>query len=141
MTSPLWNVSPQIPIASSDIFQDFIVSFNLIYFISILKSLNASGLISSKNSILLYSPAGETLIKSLIAEIIRLNRKPSLAMSMLSSLFRKAPSPLSYSSIGRYVSLFYKTVRDYLDVLDGLMILNESIWKFLLDLGGNLWIP
>ncbi len=70
--------------------------------------------------------AGEALVKSLIGEIIRLNRKPSLAMSVLSSLFRKAPSPLSYSSIGKDVGISYKTARDYLDVLDGLMILGQA---------------
>ncbi len=72
------------------------------------------------------SSAGNALIKSFIGEIIRLGRRPSLAMSVLGSLFRKAPSSVSYSSIGRDVGISYKTARDYLEVLDGLMILGQA---------------
>jgi len=49
-----------------------------------------------------------------------------LAAAVLSSLLRKAPSPLSYSSIGSDVGVSYKTGRDYLEVLRGLMVIGEA---------------
>ncbi len=105
MTSPLWNVSPQIPIASSDIFQDFIVSFNLIYFISILKSLNASGLISSKNSILLYSPAARAVdvpIESFEPLLADPRTVKERVMSFVSRVMREGRG--AYAVVGEYGS-------------------------------------
>ena len=70
--------------------------------------------------------AGESLIRSLIGELIRLKRSPSLAMGIMSSVIRKSPSPMSYSSVGNDVGVSYKTARDYLEVLKGLMIIGEA---------------
>ncbi|MDK2371995.1 MAG: ATP-binding protein [Candidatus Korarchaeota archaeon] len=70
--------------------------------------------------------AEESFIRSVIGELLRLGRNPSLASAVVGSLFKKAPSPLSYSSIGSDVGVSYKTVRDYLEVLKGLMVVGEA---------------
>ncbi len=70
--------------------------------------------------------AEESFIRSITGELLRLGRNPSLAAAVLSSLLRKAPSPLSYSSIGSDVGVSYKTARDYLEVLRGLMVIGEA---------------
>ncbi len=70
--------------------------------------------------------AEESFLRSIIGELLRLGRSPSLTAGILGSLMRKAPSPVSYSSIGTDVGLSYKTVRDYLELLMGLMILGEA---------------
>ncbi len=73
--------------------------------------------------------AEESLIRSITGELLRLGRNPSLASAIITSLFRKAPSPLSYSSIGSEVGVSYKTVREYLDVLKRLMVVGEAPFK------------
>lgn len=70
--------------------------------------------------------AEESFIRSTVGELLRLGRNPSLASAVVGSLFRKAPSPVSYSSIGSDVGVSYKTVRDYLEVLKGLMVVGEA---------------
>ncbi len=70
--------------------------------------------------------AEEAFLRSITGELLRLGRSPSLAAGILSSLMRKAPSPVSYSSIGAEVGLSYKTVRDYLELMMGLMVLGEA---------------
>ncbi len=67
-----------------------------------------------------------SFIKALIGEVLRLNRSPSLMRAIIGSVLRKAPSPVSYSSIGSEVGTSYKTVRDYLEVLKGLMVFGEA---------------
>jgi len=70
--------------------------------------------------------AEESFIRSITGELLRLGRSPSLTSAVVGSLFRKAPSPLSYSSIGADVGVSYKTIRDYLEVLKGLMVVGVA---------------
>ncbi len=73
--------------------------------------------------------AEETFIKSLEGEILRLNRRIEVVKAIFSSIFEKAPSPLSYSTIGKAIGVSYKTVEDYLDVLKNLYILDLAYFK------------
>jgi len=70
--------------------------------------------------------AEESFIRSITGELLRLGRSPSLTSAVVGSLFRKAPSPLSYSSMGADVGVSYKTIRDYLEVLKGLMVVGVA---------------
>jgi predicted AAA+ superfamily ATPase len=53
-----------------------------------------------------------------------------LVREILASIFRKAPAPLSYSTIASDTSGYsYKTVAEYLEVLRGLMILDVASFR------------
>ena len=73
--------------------------------------------------------AETTFIKALEGEILRLDRRMHIVKAITSAIFDKAPSPLSYSTIGRDIGVSYKTVEDYLDVLRNLYILDLAYFK------------
>ncbi len=71
----------------------------------------------------------EYSIRSLEGEILRAGRDLSMAKAIISSILSKAPSSLSYSSIGSDISISHRTVREYLYLLEGLMILGQALLK------------
>lgn len=74
--------------------------------------------------------ATEDFLGAMEGEILRLGRSVSLVREILASIFRKAPSPLSYSTIASDTSGYsYKTVAEYLEVLRGLMILDMASFR------------
>ena len=73
--------------------------------------------------------AEEYFLLGFQGELLRIGRRIELVRSIVSSIFRKAPSPISYSTIGRDVGVSYKTVQDYIDVLRCLFILGIAYFK------------
>jgi predicted AAA+ superfamily ATPase len=74
--------------------------------------------------------ATEDFLGAIEGEILRLGRSVSLVREILASIFQKAPSPLSYSTIASDTSGYsYKTVAEYLEVLKGLMILDIASFR------------
>lgn len=69
------------------------------------------------------------LISSIESELLRTGKSLGLAKAILSTIFKKAPSPLSFSTIGSDVGVSYKTAQDYLEVLQNLFILNVALFK------------
>ena len=52
-----------------------------------------------------------------------------ITRSIISSIFKMAPSPLSYSLIGRKIGVSYKTVELYIDMLRNINILDIAYFK------------
>ncbi len=69
------------------------------------------------------------LISSIESELLRTGKSLELTKAILSTIFKKAPSPLSFSTIGSDVGVSYKTAQDYLEVLQNLFILNVALFK------------
>jgi len=75
-------------------------------------------------------PTAETsFIKALEGELLRLDRKMHIVKAIISTIFDKAPSPLSYSTIGKAVGVSYKTIEDYLYILKNLYILDLAYFR------------
>jgi hypothetical protein len=74
--------------------------------------------------------AEEDFIKAFEGELLRLGRSTSLAREIFSSIFRKAPSPLAYTTISKDTSGYsYKTVAEYLELFKNLFILDLANYK------------
>ncbi len=73
--------------------------------------------------------AAEYTIRSLEGELLRAGRDPHLARGLVSSILRKAPSPLSYASIGSELSVSHRTVREYLEIFRALMVLDRAMYR------------
>ncbi len=73
--------------------------------------------------------AVEYTVRSLEGEILRAGRDPQLARGVISSILRKAPSPVSYASIGSDLSVSHRTVREYVEVLRALMVLGSAMLR------------
>ena len=74
--------------------------------------------------------AEEDFIRAFEGEILRLGRSVSLSREVLSSIFKKAPSPLGYTTISKDTSGYsYKTVAEYLELLKSLLILDLARCK------------
>ncbi len=74
--------------------------------------------------------AEEQFIASFEGEILKARKNLQLTKEIISSLLRKAPSPLSFSTIGRDVGVSYKTVQDYIEVLRNLFIVDTAFHKW-----------
>lgn len=74
--------------------------------------------------------AAEDFIRAFEGEILRAGRSVSLTREIFSSVFKKAPSPLSYTTISKDTSGYsYKTVAEYLELLKNLLVLDLAICK------------
>ncbi|MEM2192314.1 MAG: hypothetical protein QXG38_01715 [Candidatus Hadarchaeales archaeon] len=74
--------------------------------------------------------AEEDTIRAFEGEILRARKNISLVREVLASVFEKAPSPVSYSTISKDTSGYsYKTVADYLELLKGLLILDLANYR------------
>lgn len=75
-------------------------------------------------------PAAEVqLIYSIESEILRAERRLELTKAIIASIMGKAPSPISFSTIGRDVGVSYKTVQEYIEMLQNLFILDMALFK------------
>ncbi len=72
--------------------------------------------------------AEEQLIRSLEGEILRAGRGPDIAMGIISQLLKAAPSPISFNSIASSLFISHRTVREYVDLMTGLMILGQALF-------------
>ena len=69
------------------------------------------------------------LISAIENEILRAEKSLELMKGIFSSIFRKAPSPLSFLTIGNDLGISYKTVQDYADVAKRLFIFDLAYYK------------
>ncbi len=72
--------------------------------------------------------AEEYLIRSLEGEILRAGRSLDLARGVISRIMEAAPSPISFNSIASSLSISHRTVRDYVELLSGLMVLGQALF-------------
>jgi predicted AAA+ superfamily ATPase len=76
-------------------------------------------------------PSAETqLISSMESELLRAGKSLELTRATIGSILRKAPSPLSFSTIGKDVGVSYKTVQEYVETLQRLFILSTALFKY-----------
>ncbi len=73
--------------------------------------------------------AEEQFIAGFEGEILKARKNLQLTKEIISSLLRKAPSPISYSTIGRDIGISYKTVQEYVETLRNLFILDVAPCK------------
>ena len=76
-----------------------------------------------------YKDASLQIISSIENEILRSGRNIELSKAIISTILSKAPSPLSFSSIGKEVGISYKTVGDYIEIFRRLFILDYALFK------------
>jgi predicted AAA+ superfamily ATPase len=69
------------------------------------------------------------LISAIENEILKAGKSLELMKGIVSSIFKKAPSPLSFSTIGNEVGVSYKTVQEYAEVAKRLFILDFAHYK------------
>ena len=69
------------------------------------------------------------LISAIENEILKSGKSLELMKGIVSSIFKKAPSPLSFSTIGNEVGVSYKTVQEYAEVAKRLFILDFAHYK------------
>jgi predicted AAA+ superfamily ATPase len=76
-----------------------------------------------------YKDAGFQIINSIENEILRSGRNLELSRAIISTILSKAPSPLSFLSIGKEVGVSYKTVEDYIEIFRRLFILDYALFR------------
>jgi len=76
-----------------------------------------------------YKDASLQIISSIENEILRSERSLELSKAIISTILSKAPSPLSFLSIGKEVGVSYKTVEDYIEIFRRLFILDYALFK------------
>ena len=72
--------------------------------------------------------AEEYLVRSLEGEILRAGRSLDLARGVISRIMEAAPSPISFNSMASSLSISHRTVRDYVELLSGLMVLGQALF-------------
>jgi predicted AAA+ superfamily ATPase len=71
--------------------------------------------------------AKEYFLHSIENELIRADKNLNLVREIITSIFRKAPSPLNYSTIAKDTSGYsYKTVAEYLETMKNLFIIDYA---------------
>ena len=73
--------------------------------------------------------AEEQFIAGFESEILKSKLSLQLTKEIISSILRKAPSPLSFSTIGKDVGISYKTVQHYVETLKNLFIVDMAFYK------------
>jgi len=76
-----------------------------------------------------YKDTSLQIISSIENEILRFGRNIGLSKAIISTILSKAPSPLSFLSIGKEVGVSYKTVEDYIEIFRRLFILDYALFK------------
>jgi len=73
--------------------------------------------------------AQEQFISAFESEVLRAKKEMLLMKGLLASIFRKTPSPFSFSTLGNDVGVSYKTAESYIDVLKNLFIVDIAFFK------------
>ena len=73
--------------------------------------------------------AEEQFIAALESETLKTGRSVQLTKEIIASIIRKAPSPTSFSTIGKEIGISYKTVQQYCEALKNLFILDTALYK------------
>jgi len=73
--------------------------------------------------------ASEYFLAGLEGEVLRGGKSWELTQGIVSSILRKAPSPISYSTIAADVGVSYKTVQEYIEMLQRLYIVGVALYR------------
>jgi hypothetical protein len=73
--------------------------------------------------------AEEQFLAGFEGEVLKSKHNLQLMKEVISSILRKAPSPLSLSTIGRDVGVSYKTIQDYTEVLKSFFVMDTAFYK------------
>ncbi|RLE58910.1 MAG: ATP-binding protein [Thermoprotei archaeon] len=80
--------------------------------------------------------AEEQFMAGFEGEILKAKRSLEIVKGIVSCILRKAPSPLSFLTIGREIGVSYKTVQDYIGVLRNLFVLEVALYR---ESGRIIW--
>ncbi|MEM3385674.1 MAG: ATP-binding protein [Nitrososphaeria archaeon] len=80
-------------------------------------------------SINMHPDAERFFLSSFESEVLRANKNIEISKGIVSSILRKAPSPLSYSTIANDLGISYKTVQEYTELFKGLFLLDTALFK------------
>jgi len=69
------------------------------------------------------------LINAMENEILKAGISLRLSSEIFSSLLKKIPSAISYTSIASDIGIDYKTVRNYLEVFENMYLISSAYWK------------
>ena len=72
--------------------------------------------------------AEEQFIAGFEGEILKSKKSMHLTKAVISSIIRKSPSPLSFSTIGKDIGVSYNTVQDYVETLKNLYIIDQAFY-------------
>jgi hypothetical protein len=70
-----------------------------------------------------------SFISSFEGEVLRANKSIEISKEIISSILKKAPSPLSYSTIANELGISYKTVQEYTELFKGLFLIDTALHK------------
>ena len=73
----------------------------------------------------------DDLISLIKLDIRKIDRSTDIAKDILFEIYKKAPSPFSYHSIAKDLGISVNTVRDYIEILKNMFLLNEIKFKGL----------
>ncbi|RLE65926.1 MAG: ATP-binding protein [Thermoprotei archaeon] len=73
--------------------------------------------------------AEEQFIAGMESDILKAKYNLQLTKEVIGSIMRKAPSPCSFSTIGRDIGVSYKTVQEYINMLRNIFILDIAMFK------------
>ncbi|MEM3108886.1 MAG: ATP-binding protein [Candidatus Bathyarchaeia archaeon] len=73
--------------------------------------------------------ADEQFIAALESETLKAGHSVQLTKEIIASIMRKAPSPISFSTIGREIGVSYKTVQQYCEALKNLFVLETALYR------------
>ncbi|MGC8962025.1 MAG: DUF4143 domain-containing protein, partial [Candidatus Bathyarchaeia archaeon] len=73
--------------------------------------------------------AEEQLIAALESETLKAGHSVQLTKEIIACIMRKAPSPISFSTIGREIGVSYKTVQQYCETLKNLFIMDAALYR------------
>ncbi len=72
--------------------------------------------------------AEEQFMAGFEGEILKSKKSLQLVKAVISSIMRKSPSPLSFSTVGKDIGVSYKTVQDYVETLKNLFIMDQAFY-------------
>ncbi len=72
--------------------------------------------------------AEEHMIRSITGEVLRAGRSLDIARGVISRVLATAPSPASFNSMASDLSLSHRTVREYVELLEALMVLGQALY-------------
>jgi len=73
--------------------------------------------------------ASDQFLAGFEGDILKAGKSLQLAKEIVPSILNKAPSPLSYLTIGRDIGVSYKTVQSYAEVLKNLFVIDIASYK------------
>ena len=71
----------------------------------------------------------EEFILSIDRELKKIDREPRIAKRLIKTLLKKAPSAISFFSLGKEAEINHVTTREYMEILEDLFVSKIAFWK------------